>query len=68
MKLMVYSRFRQLANKIKATNSVNMRFVALFSLRKMLYGNPALKNFFEFFIEFFWLIVFSVKAKIKGCI
>ena len=31
----------------------------------MLYGNPFLKYFFEFFIESFRLIVFSVRAKIK---
>ena len=62
------SRFRQLEEEKRAINRVDMRFVALYSTLEMLYGNPSLKYFFEFFIQFFRLIIFPVKSKFKGCI
>ena len=40
------SRFRQLEEEKRATNRVDMRFVALYSILEMLYGNPSLNNFF----------------------
>lgn len=64
----VLSRFRQLEEEKRAINRVDMRFVALYSTLEMLYGNHSLKNFFEFFIQFFRLIIFPVKSKFKGCI
>ena len=64
----IISRFRQLEEEKRAINRVDMRFVALYSTLEMLYGNPSLKYFFEFFIQFFRLIIFPVKSKFKGCI
>ena len=66
--LNIESRFRQLEEEKRAINRVDMRFVALYSTLEMLYGNPSLKYFFEFFIQFFRLIIFPVKSKFKGCI
>lgn len=66
--LILLSRFRQLEEEKRAINRVDMRFVALYSTLEMLYGNPSLKYFFEFFIQFFRLIIFPVKSKFKGCI
>lgn len=63
---MLKSRFRQLEEEEKATNLIDMRFVAFYSSLEMLYANPSLKNFFKFFIQFFRLIIFPVKLKIKG--
>ena len=42
----IISRFRQLEEEKRATNRVDMRFVALYSILEMLYGNPSLNNFF----------------------
>lgn len=44
--LQIQSRFRQLEEEKRATNRVDMRFVALYSILEMLYGNPSLNNFF----------------------
>lgn len=64
----IKTRFRQLVEEKRAINRVDMRFVALCSSLEMLYGNLSLKNFFEFFIQFFRLIIFPVEPQIKGCI
>lgn len=65
---MLKSRFRQLEEENRATNRVDMRFVALYSILEMLYGNSSSKNFFEFLVQFFRLLIFPVKSKTKGCI
>lgn len=65
---MLKSRFRQLEEEKRVTNRVDMRFVALYSDLEMLYGNPFSKNFFEFLVQFFRLIIFLVKPETKGCI
>ena len=64
----VITRFRQLEEEKRATNCADMRFVAFYSILEMLYGNLSSKNFFEFLVQFFRLIIFPVKSKIKGCI
>ena len=68
LRYILLSRFRQLEEEKRATNRADMRFVALYSILEMLYGNLSSKNFFEFLVQFLRLIIFPVKSKTKGCI